>query len=72
MISNEYIDSLYQTVMNNGAFGCKLLGTGSGGFLFCLCNNYKKHDIIDAVKLPHIDIKPTYQGSKIIFNENGV
>ena len=72
LINNEHIDSLYKSIMKCGAFGCKLLGTGSGGFLFCLCDNNRRQKIIDTVKLPYIDIKPSYDGSKTIFNENGV
>lgn len=32
-VSNEVIDTIYQTAMANGALGGKLLGAGGGGFL---------------------------------------
>ena len=33
-ISNERLDNIYNTAVNNGAIGGKLLGAGGGGFLF--------------------------------------
>ena len=32
-ITNPYIDEIYESAMNTGALGGKLLGAGSGGFM---------------------------------------
>lgn len=36
-ISNEIIDKIYDTAMNNGAIGGKISGAGGGGFMFFYC-----------------------------------
>ena len=42
MISNEYIDSIYNEALNNGATGGKLLGAGGGGFFIFYVPPFKK------------------------------
>ncbi|MDR2848516.1 MAG: dehydrogenase, partial [Bacteroidales bacterium] len=36
-ISNEQIDKIYETAVNNGALGGKISGAGGGGFMFFYC-----------------------------------
>ena len=36
-ISNETINTLYKTAMDNGALGGKVSGAGGGGFMFFIC-----------------------------------
>ena len=69
LISNPYIDSLYETVMKNGAYGAKLLGSGGSGFLYTIFPKEKRQQLIDAVKLPHLDISIDNQGSHVLFKE---
>lgn len=40
-ISNNYIDNLYQNLLDNGASGGKLLGAGSGGYLLIYVENHQ-------------------------------
>ena len=44
-ISNTLIDEYYQTALQNGALGGKILGAGGGGFLFVIAEK-KNHSII--------------------------
>jgi D-glycero-alpha-D-manno-heptose-7-phosphate kinase len=44
-ISNILIDEYYQTALQNGALGGKILGAGGGGFLFVIAEK-KNHSII--------------------------
>jgi D-glycero-alpha-D-manno-heptose-7-phosphate kinase len=48
-ISNEAIDSLYETAKNNGALGGKLLGAGGGGFLLLLAEPDSHTRLISAL-----------------------
>ena len=42
-ISNMFIDDIIQDVMDEGAYGAKLLGSGAGGFILAICDpNVKK------------------------------
>ena len=41
-ISNHKIDELYQTSIQNGALGGKLLGAGGGGFLLVYMKKEKQ------------------------------
>ena len=49
IVSNSLIDSLYDTVKNQGAFGGKLSGAGGGGFLMFLVPPEKKIKIIQEI-----------------------
>lgn len=55
-ISNEFIEEHYETAMNNGALGGKLLGAGGGGFLLFYCPKEKQNRLraalYDLVELP--------------------
>lgn len=68
-ISNPQIDEMYTKIMSLGAYGCKLLGTGNGGFLFCLCSTRDRANIIQQVGLPVVDYDFSLTGSKVIFQE---
>ena len=50
MISNKYIDSIYNEALNNGATGGKLLGAGGGGFFIFYVPPFKKHDLLVYLK----------------------
>lgn len=49
-ISNEYIDSLYQTAIDSGAVGGKISGAGGGGFMFFICDFDKKHIVSEKLE----------------------
>ena len=47
-ISDEWIDSCYETAKLNGATGGKLLGAGGGGFLLLYCEKQHQNRIMKA------------------------
>lgn len=49
-ISNENIDSIYQTAINNGATGGKISGAGGGGFMFFYCPGNTKAQVATALE----------------------
>lgn len=49
-ISDQSIDSLYDIAMFYGAWGCKLLGAGGGGYLYIVAPFDKKHLIARALE----------------------
>lgn len=68
-VSNNYIDSIYDNGLKNGALGGKLLGAGGGGFLlFYVKKNKQKKFINFFKKLTILKIKFSKKGSEIIFN----
>ncbi len=69
LISTEYIDSLYETIKKLGAWGCKLLGTGAGGFLYVMCPPSRKQHIIDNINLASLEVGFDRDGTKVIFDE---
>lgn len=69
LISNSQIDEVYHKVMEAGAYGMKLCGTGGSGFCFVVFDPKKRQEIINQVDLPHIDTQIDFGGSRIIFKE---
>ena len=49
-ITNSHIDSLYETALQIGCLGGKLLGAGGGGFLLLFCEFDKKHRVADSLQ----------------------
>ena len=67
-ISNNFIDSIYNLAINNGAIGGKVLGAGGGGFLLFYCEPHNHKQLIYALKdLKYVPFNFESQGSKIIF-----
>lgn len=68
-VSNNKIDSIYDQIMNIGAYGGKLLGSGNGGFLMFLCPKSKFNKIEQIFKNKVIkNIKFDNKGSHIIYS----
>lgn len=69
-ISNPEIDDLYAEGRRAGAYGGKLLGAGSGGFLMFLVNPEKHQDVYNALnsKLSQMPVEFDECGSQVIFN----
>jgi D-glycero-alpha-D-manno-heptose-7-phosphate kinase len=66
-ISNESIDRIYRTAMDNGAIGGKLLGAGASGFMIFFAPRQCHQQIKDA--LPgylYVPFKFEYEGSTLI------
>ena len=67
-ISNNKIDEIYNSVIEKGAVGGKLLGAGGGGFfLFYIPYNKQKRIINYFNKLITIPFNFSNEGSKILF-----
>ncbi|OPY34524.1 MAG: Galactokinase [Methanomassiliicoccales archaeon PtaU1.Bin124] len=56
-ITNERVDTIYRTAMENGAIGGKISGAGGGGFMFFICEYDKKHIVAD--ELAKLDVHIT-------------
>ena len=48
-ISNEFIDSIYETAMAAGATGGKISGAGGGGFMFFYCPGNTRYAVEEAL-----------------------
>tara|TARA_X000000950_G_scaffold275453_1_gene361880 strand:- start:30833 stop:32221 length:1389 start_codon:yes stop_codon:yes gene_type:complete len=58
MISNDYIDAIYEGALQNGALGGKLLGAGGGGFFIFYVPPFKKHTLIAYLTSKNLTIQP--------------
>jgi len=58
MISNDYIDSIYNDAIQNGAIGGKLLGAGGGGFFIFYVSPFKKHMLMSHLKSKNLILQP--------------
>lgn len=72
-ISNETIDEIYQTAMDNGAIGGKLMGAGGGGFMSFFAPPERHQDIISALAgFVHVPFRFEQGGSIIcVYEPNG-
>ena len=66
MISNDYIDNIYDGALANGAIGGKLLGAGGGGFFMFYAPPFEKHNLISYLTSKGLKIQP------FRFEENGL
>jgi D-glycero-alpha-D-manno-heptose-7-phosphate kinase len=48
-ITNPHIDKLYETAMENGAYGGKLLGAGGGGYLLLFHSPKKRNHLVKSL-----------------------
>ena len=66
-ISNPVIDKYYDIALQNGAFGGKLLGAGSGGFLLFYCPKEKQSQLRAALDLIEMPFNFEDEGTKVIY-----
>ncbi len=72
-ISDAYIDRLYDTALENGAEGGKIIGAGGGGFFLFFAAPDKHEKIIEA--LPELTPEPFSiepEGSKVIYRQGEI
>lgn len=62
LISNNKIDNIINKVMNIGAYGAKLLGSGGCGFVLVICDPITKHKIKEVFKDNIMNFKFSNQG----------
>ena len=70
-MSNTNIDHWYDTAMNNGALGGKIMGAGGGGFLLLCCEECKRKNLRKTMEdqdLKYMDFKFDFEGSKVLAN----
>ena len=68
MVSNPYIDEIYDQARAAGAVGGKLTGAGGGGFLLLFAPPGAQKKLRDKLnKLIYVPIKFDFAGSQIIF-----
>ena len=68
-ISNTAIDQIYNTGIENGALGGKLLGAGSGGFILFYVPKKNQIKVKNSLKkLLYVPFKFENKGSQIIYN----
>ena len=64
--SNTLINKLYNSAIENGALGGKILGAGGGGFLLFYCKQENQKKLIKKFnKLQQLDFKFYSNGSII-------
>ena len=67
-VSNSYIDEAYEAAIRAGAYGGKLCGAGSGGFLAFLVPPERQAAVREAMKdLQEVDFRFENEGSTIIY-----
>ena len=73
-VSTPHIDALYQTAVDHGAIGGKILGAGGGGFLLLFVEPERQSAIRQAFsELVHVDFKFENSGSRTVFYQpNGL
>jgi D-glycero-alpha-D-manno-heptose-7-phosphate kinase len=70
-MSNPHIDLWYQTAMENGALGGKIMGAGGGGFLLlCVKEGMRQHlrKKMECLGLKYMDFKFDFEGAKVVAN----
>lgn len=69
-ISNPEIDQIYETAMDCGALGGKLLGAGGGGFMIFFASPEIQKKIREKLnKLVHVNFRFEFLGTKIVVYE---
>ena len=70
-VSNGIIDDAYETAMNNGATGGKLLGAGGNGFLLFYVEKENQNSVRSALSnLREMDFNFDETGSRVVFNDD--
>jgi D-glycero-alpha-D-manno-heptose-7-phosphate kinase len=66
-ISNDTIDVIYNTALEAGALGAKLLGAGGGGFMLIFASPEKHDLIIQKLNLMNVPFEFENTGSRILY-----
>jgi D-glycero-alpha-D-manno-heptose-7-phosphate kinase len=65
-ISNPWLDEIYESAIENGAIGGKLLGAGGGGYFLFYVPSFNRHKIMNWIKRRGLFYSP------FIFEEHGL
>lgn len=73
-VATSEIDAMYDAGIAAGAWGGKLLGAGSGGFLMFLCPPDRRAQLRSAMRgRIEINVEVDYEGSKVVlYQPNGL
>lgn len=66
-ITNQAINDMYDTAMQNGAVGGKLLGAGGGGFLLFYCEKYRQKQLDEAMRLKRFPVRFEHDGTSVVY-----
>ena len=67
-VSTSELDRMYETGLDNGAVGGKLLGAGGGGFMLFFCEPSQQPALVDSLKsYLHINFHFEDNGSQVIY-----
>jgi|ERR1035437_1751340 D-glycero-alpha-D-manno-heptose-7-phosphate kinase len=72
IISNDNINNIIKSVIDVGAYGAKLLGSGGDGFIVVICNDIAKKKIKEIFKNKILDISFVNNGSETIYNNDNI
>ena len=69
-ISKTQIDACYDTALENGALGGKVMGAGGGGFFMFYCDNGKSafRKALCGMGLKEMRFRIDQEGSKVLLN----
>lgn len=68
LISNAYIEEIYDAALESGAIGGKLIGAGGGGFMLFFVHPTDQARVKERLSnLIHVPIRFEFSGSQIIF-----
>ena len=69
-MSNEFIDKCYETALQNGAIGGKIMGAGGGGFFMFYCDQKKDklRDVLTKMGLREMHYRFDFDGSKVLLD----
>jgi len=66
-VSSDFIDEIYQTAVDAGAWGGKLMGAGGGGFMFFVVTPVRQQAVRDALaKFIHVSFGFETSGTEIM------
>lgn len=68
LITNEEIDKIYRRCISAGAYGCKLLGAGGGGYMLAITENRAKiqNEFSDRTCLT---VQTEEEGAKVVYSD---
>ena len=67
-VTNPEIDEIYQTALDNGAYGGKVLGAGGGGFMLFCVPPHNRQRLIECLGLLSIPVKFESHGTQIVLS----
>jgi D-glycero-alpha-D-manno-heptose-7-phosphate kinase len=66
MISDDHLDQVYQTAIEAGALGGKILGAGGGGYFLFFAPPFERHSVSTALA------KLGYGSARVLFDDDGL